>query len=122
MEDLLLNDDEQINEIPNHIDKIESPKEVGAKVDCIVCSKSFNDTLQLAAHEQSKKHRQALKIKQKTTSETLNHQPLTRKKKRRAGKDEGMKKDKFACNVCKTGFPSKTKLFDHINETGHARA
>ncbi|KAF8150557.1 DnaJ domain-containing protein [Crassisporium funariophilum] len=26
------------------------------------------------------------------------------------------------CNVCKQGFPSKTKLFSHISETGHALA
>lgn len=26
------------------------------------------------------------------------------------------------CNVCNTSFISRTKLFEHINETGHARA
>lgn len=24
------------------------------------------------------------------------------------------------CNICKQGFPSRTKLFDHIKLTGHA--
>jgi hypothetical protein len=24
------------------------------------------------------------------------------------------------CNICKQGFPSRTKLFDHIKATGHA--
>lgn len=28
----------------------------------------------------------------------------------------------FQCNVCSAGFPSKTKLFNHIEAEGHAAA
>ena len=117
---------------------------------CTACEKSFGTKLQLAAHEQSKKHRQALKNKQKSSSATaptpaatkdslvasdnadnakVSTEPATTdtrpagKKKRRAEKtkSEGGTNVLY-CNVCNQSFPSKTKLFHHINETGHARA
>ncbi len=31
-------------------------------------------------------------------------------------------KSKEWCNVCKSGFESRSKLFNHIRETGHALA
>ena len=31
-------------------------------------------------------------------------------------------KSKEWCNVCKAGFESRSKLFNHIRETGHALA
>lgn len=52
-----------------------------------------------------------------------------RKSKRRAGKSgaeaitqsfKDLNLGKERCNVCMTGFASRTKLFEHIRETGHA--
>ena len=45
-----------------------------------------------------------------------------KKKRRRATKETRAEKDPFSCNTCRSGFPSKTKLFDHIRQTGHALA
>ncbi|KAH9481539.1 DnaJ-like protein subfamily C member 21 [Psilocybe cubensis] len=51
---------------------------------------------------------------------------LSKKEKRRAkqqAKQEGPKSDNvLACNECGETFPSKTKLFNHIAEFGHASA
>ncbi|GAA5977206.1 hypothetical protein JCM11641_003876 [Rhodosporidiobolus odoratus] len=53
--------------------------------------------------------------------------PMTKKDKRRA--KEALKKEKakggvddIVCNVCSTTFISRTKLFQHIESTGHALA
>ncbi|KAJ3372181.1 hypothetical protein HDU91_004116 [Kappamyces sp. JEL0680] len=109
--------------------------------ECEVCVKSFATKDQLAAHEQNKKHRAALKAaKQKPVARPpesepgngISSQPVPAddaaldnssggKKKRRAAKETAAHAA-FSCNVCKEGFASKTKLFNHINETGHARA
>jgi DnaJ homolog subfamily A member 5 len=50
---------------------------------------------------------------------------MSKREKRRAKQAErqgnsGVKQ--IRCNLCKEGFASKTKLFSHINETGHALA
>lgn len=37
-------------------------------------------------------------------------------------KKKGESTSDHVCNVCKSGFPSRSKLFDHINATGHALA
>ncbi|PWN35393.1 DnaJ-domain-containing protein [Meira miltonrushii] len=46
--------------------------------------------------------------------------PSNGKKTRRAKKDAKFAKER--CNVCSTGFDSRSKLFTHIRETGHALA
>jgi DnaJ family protein A protein 5 len=51
-------------------------------------------------------------------------EPLSKREKRRlreAQKSKGFD-SQLSCNLCKQSFPSKTKLFAHINETGHAIA
>ncbi|KAJ3509056.1 hypothetical protein NLJ89_g5417 [Agrocybe chaxingu] len=50
---------------------------------------------------------------------------LSKRDKRRARqskKAETAAKVEHRCNVCRDVFPSKTKLFNHISETGHALA
>jgi DnaJ homolog subfamily A member 5 len=45
----------------------------------------------------------------------------TQKKRRRAPKDKSKTSAPvIACNVCAESFSSRTKLFDHIKESGHA--
>ncbi|KAL8277590.1 hypothetical protein RQP46_010022 [Phenoliferia psychrophenolica] len=50
------------------------------------------------------------------------------KKDRRRAKEAAKKLESASgagdlrCNACKTDFPSRTKLFNHIKETGHAQA
>ncbi|EJD06489.1 DnaJ-domain-containing protein [Fomitiporia mediterranea MF3/22] len=41
-------------------------------------------------------------------------------KKARAEAEAADTSTKLICNVCETLFPSRTKLFEHINKTGHA--
>jgi DnaJ homolog subfamily A member 5 len=53
--------------------------------------------------------------------EELTEMPISNgKKSRRAKKDAKFAKER--CNVCSTGFDSRSKLFTHIRETGHALA
>ncbi|XP_059151673.1 dnaJ homolog subfamily C member 21-like [Physella acuta] len=49
------------------------------------------------------------------TSESHQSQENDRKKSQSQKPKESLK-----CNVCKRGFPSRNKLFDHIKQTGHA--
>ena len=129
MEDLTLKDDKQVNLIPKPNEEIQVEIEK-TKAECSVCSKSFDTLAQLVAHDQSKKHRQALKAsKQKSAvmaseekKELYVLQGSQSKKKRRAKISKEGHQEPFSCNVCKLGFSSKAKLFNHINETGHARA
>lgn len=54
-------------------------------------------------------------------TEAHEQSPLSNgKKSRRAKKDTKSAKER--CNVCSTGFDSRSKLFTHIRETGHALA
>lgn len=43
-------------------------------------------------------------------------------KGKKGGKSKPTGKSKEWCNVCKAGFESRSKLFNHIRETGHALA
>jgi DnaJ family protein A protein 5 len=121
--------------------------------DCQVCDKQFQSESQLNQHLNSKKHRQQVKEKTKSSSNSnapsqsnlvtlvasqsnLNEgkplaeldtveppaksqsmeaksQPKAQKKKKPKG---------IYCNTCKETFPSKTKLFNHLETTGHAKA
>ncbi|CAD8096812.1 unnamed protein product [Paramecium sonneborni] len=44
------------------------------------------------------------------------------KKLKKKEKEKQNEQEKFKCNVCSEIFPSKTKLFKHVNESGHQRA
>ncbi|KAJ3500639.1 hypothetical protein NMY22_g19195 [Coprinellus aureogranulatus] len=43
-------------------------------------------------------------------------------KRKEKEKAKSAASESFQCNVCRESFPSKTKLFNHINEEGHAAA
>ena len=46
---------------------------------------------------------------------------MSKKERRKAKKEQAEQKaSTIACNVCKEVFESKTKLFKHVNATGHA--
>lgn len=158
MEDLALHDEsnrhlEDTAKEKQGIDADRGEENEESEFNCAACEKSFGTKLQLAAHEQSKKHRQSLKNKQKsssataptlapkdstgkdstavttnsadaalTTESTTTDTRSAGKKKRRAEKTKNEGTNGLYCNVCNQSFPSKTKLFHHINETGHARA
>lgn len=58
--------------------------------------------------------------KTSTVKEDLDSTPPQGKKARRNKKEK--EKEKETCNVCSTGFESRSKLFVHIKATGHALA
>ncbi len=121
----------------NELEIIEEDLSCPVAFECIVCVKVFSTKEQLIAHEQNKKHRNAVKatkskvIEPKIEMEVEVAQEIdgdwspkssTGKKKRRAAKDSKVIQDHLKCNVCKESFLSKTKLFNHINATDHASA
>lgn len=44
------------------------------------------------------------------------------KRAKKAAQAQGQSQDIFSCNVCEEVFPSRTKLFKHVSEEGHALA
>ncbi|KAF8339696.1 DnaJ domain-containing protein [Cantharellus anzutake] len=94
--------------------------------DPILTAQSDEDPLLSApAHEQPSRAR--------NTPETTAQAPkeeLSKRDKRRAREaakklreaEDAKKPDIEHCNVCGEDFPSRTKLFSHINQTGHALA
>ncbi|GAA5964259.1 hypothetical protein JCM3765_002789 [Sporobolomyces pararoseus] len=58
--------------------------------------------------------------------EEILEEEMSKKDKRRAReaakKEAASKGSQVSCNVCQESFPSRSKLFNHINDTGHALA
>ncbi|KAJ3268662.1 hypothetical protein HDV01_002390 [Terramyces sp. JEL0728] len=99
--------------------------------ECTVCDKVFTKQDQLSAHSLSKKHRNQLK--QSKAKKPSDISELDQELERVALEEQipgpNAKKEKkkktssgISCNTCKEAFASRTKLFEHLEETGHARA
>ncbi|KAI8912829.1 hypothetical protein EDD86DRAFT_117795 [Gorgonomyces haynaldii] len=74
--------------------------------------KSVTDNLQTVSLDTREEEEFKLDIS------SADEKPTKQKKKKKEKKE----KPKERCNVCKQGFPSRTKLFEHIKSSGHARA
>jgi DnaJ homolog subfamily A member 5 len=118
-------DDAFIND--DYLCKIIENTGISERFECKVCDKQFQSLVQLEQHLSSKKHRQQVKndSKQKSNIPKTNSDPtleqsgpapkeiLKKTRKKPAG---------IFCNSCKQVFSSRTKLFEHIRESGHASA
>ncbi|KAL7749074.1 hypothetical protein RI367_005479 [Sorochytrium milnesiophthora] len=107
---------------------------------CDACDKDFSTEVQLQAHQRSKKHLKAVREAKKpvsraetpsqviepaaTADEPKEAAPIRDSKKgRRANKESRTEAtDVNQCHVCRQAFSSRSKLFNHIKETGHALA
>lgn len=109
------------------------------KLFCKVCNQRFQMEGEFKSHLTSKKHRNAQKESAATdapTKATINSENVERtepRKRRRAIQEgtpdesiekgeacEGGSKNSHQCKICKQRFESRTKLFKHIADTGHA--
>jgi DnaJ family protein A protein 5 len=126
----------------------ESDPEVVPSFRCIPCEKEFASKVAFEAHTKSKKHLKMLKdakqspykkgakkpekeespnshaangshSNEESTSEQQSGTLPSKKDKPKGVKSQN---DAQKCNICHNEFPSRSKLFAHINETGHALA
>lgn len=74
----------------------------------------------VGSEEEEEDTQKASEQQEAKAEEQIESPSSTGKKSRRAKKDAKFAKER--CNVCSTGFDSRSKLFTHIRETGHALA
>ncbi len=122
---------DQDDELVSKMDDVDLDAEPSLTYECKICEKTFDKPEQLVQHNQNKKHRAKVKALSKAPKKDVDVDqdeeesiPISakEKKKRRAKKEDVTPNAAFKCNVCKAGFPSKTKLVQHVEELGHARA
>lgn len=109
------------------------------KLFCKVCNQRFQMEGEFKSHLTSKKHRNAQKesattdTPAKNSTDTEKVEKVEPKKRRRAVQEncttepdernepyDGGSKNIHQCKICKQRFESRTKLFKHITDTGHA--
>ena len=72
--------------------------------------------------EMLKKAKEDREAKGEEDVKEMSKKELRKAKKEARGTVGGGGSGEFSCNVCKTAFESKSKLFKHIKATGHALA
>lgn len=109
---------------------------VTGKLFCKVCNQRFQMEGEFKSHLTSKKHRNAQKegastdAPASTTTASEKIEKTGPKKRRRAVQENALdetdepheegSKNAHQCKICKQRFESRTKLFKHIADTGHA--
>ncbi|TNJ30083.1 Chaperone protein DnaJ subfamily C [Giardia muris] len=107
------------------------------KLYCKVCNQRFQLEGEFKSHLSSKKHRNAQQVEQdiqkdrteKPTTTSGDSSEAKQKKRRRATEkmeaskepnNEDVPAATHVCKICKMKFESRSKLFKHIETTGHA--
>lgn len=105
-----------MNTLLNNRVKKTDVKKVPVEVQPPKIAKNDKKKKQTKADEKSENEEQNEKEEQRLGKAKL------KKQKKAAGQQKADKANELKCKGCNESFPSKTKLFEHINKTGHASA